>query len=603
MGPLVGLVLAFAFLALTPDSGRAQDEIPLARYNGWKVQSFKIEGVPENLRGNLIRGTSLQGKWRLLRGQDRPDFSVRILAEDLARIRLYLARHGYPAAVVDPVIIPDERGQRLDVVLRVDAGNPVRVGRIDLKGWPAAVAPPDTTDPDVLRPGEIFSDSRVATGKEILRETLMDAGFAEVKVDVGAEPMARGLVAVTVAVEAGSFYRIAELDIVGCSEDLVPVARRVLNLRPGDEYSRRKLRDASLDLRSTQLFRLVVLETEPIGPGDLKVTAQLDNNRMKTLETSVGTWSDNPWMVKSSWTHRNLFGGGVGFDVRGVVATHRLGVGAGVFWLGWLSPRAKTTASAGFLVEDEDAYISHEAKAEIVQSFRPRKRDIWNIGISVSSTRVDGRGQESTDLPEEQGRLLEFWTDKKWDRTDNQMFPTQGGYIKVSFTAAPPGFFSEIPYISAQGDAMLVQKLSGRLLVAGRMRVGAAEPLGEALEVIATRRFFAGGYNTHRGYGRRKLGPRDASGNARGGEFVALAGAEVRFPLVWEFDGAVFVDAGQLWATPQDAILRNIPLAVGASVDIRSPLGPVRVGYAHNFANLVPGEPIDLWHFGIGYPW
>lgn len=53
----------------------------------------------------------------------------------------------------------------------------------------------------------------------------------------------------------------------------------------------------------------------------------------------------------------------------------------------------------------------------------------------------------------------------------------------------------------------------------------------------------------------------------------------------------------------QDAILRNIPLAVGASVDIRSPLGPVRVGYAHNFANLVPGEPIDLWHFGIGYPW
>jgi outer membrane translocation and assembly module TamA len=38
-------------------------------------------------------------------------------------------------------------------------------------------------------------------------------------------------------------------------------------------------------------------------------------------------------------------------------------------------------------------------------------------------------------------------------------------------------------------------------------------------------------------------------------------------------------------------------------IDFRTPIGPLRVGYAHNIAHLTPGEPKGLFHFGIGYPW
>jgi outer membrane protein insertion porin family len=228
---------------------------------------------------------------------------------------------------------------------------------------------------------------------------------------------------------------------------------------------------------------------------------------------------------------------------------------------------------------------------------------MWNVGITVSHTDVNRKTPDAADVPESQGRLLEIWTDVKWDRTDDPLFPTRGGYFKTSLTVAPSWFFSEVPYVSVQCDAAAYRSPLQGLVFAGRVRVGWARPLGEALEVMATRRFYAGGYNTHRGYGRRKLGPLDDVGDALGGEFVSLAGLEMRFPVVWILEGAVFADAGQVWAEPWQATLKGFPVALGLDLDLRTPLGPVRAGYGWNVVNQIEGQPGSIFHFGIGYPW
>jgi outer membrane protein assembly factor BamA len=216
---------------------------------------------------------------------------------------------------------------------------------------------------------------------------------------------------------------------------------------------------------------------------------------------------------------------------------------------------------------------------------------------------VDRKNPDASDVPESQGRLLELWTDVKWDRTDDPLFPTRGGYFKTSFTVAPAELISEIPYVSIQCDAAGYRSPFEGLVFAGRIRVGWQKPLGNAEEVLATRRFYAGGYNTHRGYDRRKLGPLDDAGDALGGEFVGLAGIEMRFPLFWILEGAVFADAGQIWATPSEATLKGFPLAVGLDLDLRTPLGPVRAGYGWNVVNQIENQPRSIFHFGIGYPW
>ncbi len=602
---LFQLVMALVILPIAFAAGesRAQLHEDWEAYKGWEIKSFSIEGIPDELKGDVQSGLAQTGKWKLIGGMTRPDFSVKMLAEDLARIRLFLARNGYPAAVVEPIAVPKPEGRQLELTLRVVPGDPVRIGRVTLNGWPEAVAFPDTADADNLAVGEIIRDVRIEEAFGYLKNQLLDSGYATVSLTYTIEPMGLGLVGLAFDVEPGEFYKISQVEIRGCGDDLLAVARRVMNIEPGVDYSLRLISNASLDLRSTQLFSKVAIEVEPVGPGELKLTANLEDSRMRTLQAGVGTFSDNPWLVRAGWRHRNMFGHGVGFDVMGVVGTHRLGLGTGVSWLGILSPRARTRAGLGFLVEDEDAYRSNESRIDFVQSFRPRNRDIWNIGLTFSLTDVERKISDASDVPESQGRLMEIWTDVKWDLTDAPLFPKSGGFFKTSFTVAPPGFFSEIPYVSIQGDASVYRSPFDPVVFAGRVRVGWATPLGEAVEVLATRRFYAGGYNTHRGYGRRKLGPLDSGGNALGGEFVALAGLEMRFPLVWILDMALFADAGQVWAQPHEATLKGFPLAIGLDLDLRTPMGPVRAGYGWNIANRIEGQPRDIFHFGIGYPW
>ena len=558
--PPMMVLLACLLLSLTAGPAAAQDNLEWEKYQGWKIKSFKLEGVPKELDKDLRTGLAQTGRWKFLRGMQRPDFSLRQLAEDLARVRLFMARNGFPAATVEPFAERDPEGRQLELTLRVTPGDPVRIGRLEWVGWPEGVALPDTADAVNLARGEILRDVRVEEARAALVRLLHNAGYAQVAVTSTLRPEDLGRVAIVYEVSPGDYYRITEVKIVGCSDDLLKVAHRVMNIEPGVAFSQELLTRASLDLRSTQLFGMVVLKAEPIGPGELKLTAELENGRMKTIEASVGTFSDNPWLVRAGWKHRNLFRNGVGFDAGGVVGTHRLGATVGANWLGFLSPRARSRVGLGFLIEDEDAYHSQESRISVTQSFRPRRRDIWNVGVTMSYTEVERRNPDSTDIPESQGRLLEIWTDVKWDRTGDPLFPKDGGFFKISFTVAPPELFSEIPYVGIQFDGSAYRSPLDPVVFAGRFRLGWAKPLGGGTEVLATRRFYAGGYNTHRGYGRRKLGPLDDAGDALGGEFVALAGLEIRFPLVWIFDCGVFVDSGQVWGTPQDAELGTLPM-------------------------------------------
>jgi len=158
-------------------------------------------------------------------------------------------------------------------------------------------------------------------------------------------------------------------------------------------------------------------------------------------------------------------------------------------------------------------------------------------------------------------------------------------------------------YASAQFDMAQYLNLPGPFVFTGRMRAGVAEPLSSGTSVLANRRFYAGGYNSHRGYERRGLGPTDLEGNSLGGEVVALLSGELRFPLIWRLEAGLFIDSGNIWESTGVTGLGEYPVAMGATVGVHTPLGPLRVGYAVNVTDLVPGRSRELWHFGIGYPW
>lgn len=603
------LLLALLPLLLTTSShARTPLEQEWTRFNGWQVDFFHLEGAPEEIEGPLAAGLALNGQPRLLRKRLLPEFHTRLLLADVARTRLFLAREGYPAASVTPEAAPDAEQRRLGVTFRVEPGPPVLVKNVELVGWPPEVAPPDSTTPGAFRPGERFRDGKLESSRLMLRRYLHDRGCALAEVRATVRPVSPAEVAVIYTAAEATVFTITELEVSGCSQDLRGVTRRLLDLEPPQLYSQTRLDEAAFDLRSTQLFRQVAFNTVPLGPGRLRLETVAENARMRTLEASVGTWSDNPWAVRGGWRHRNLLGGGKGLDATAALATHTQSAGGGLTWFGWLTPRARTRLGAQWLREDEDAYLSQEKRLDLTQNLRPRRRDLANLGISISRIDLTSYTLIDQKTADHLGTLLEIWADRKWDWTDDPLFPRSGGFTKLSAVWAPPLSLSDSPYLSLQGDASLYRSLgsgSGRpwAVLAVRGRAGWAQSLGDAPAVIPNRRFYAGGYSTMRGYARRQLGPRGSDDVATGGDMVLLAGIEARVPVVWIFDLAIFLDAGQVWWQPTDIRWDQLQAAPGLSLDVRTPLGPLRLGYAWNLGEVPSGEPTGLAHFGVGYPW
>lgn len=85
-------------------------------------------------------------------------------------------------------------------------------------------------------------------------------------------------------------------------------------------------------------------------------------------------------------------------------------------------------------------------------------------------------------------------------------------------------------------------------------RLGVAYPYGNSTILPFEKRYFSGGANSLRGWSVRSLGPGRYRGKDGRIDFINQTGdirldlnAEMRTSLFWKFQGAVFVDAGNIW--------------------------------------------------------
>src|SRR5262245_64105724 len=80
-------------------------------------------------------------------------------------------------------------------------------------------------------------------------------------------------------------------------------------------------------------------------------------------------------------------------------------------------------------------------------------------------------------------------------------------------------------------EAKKYHLLGWETILAGRLKIGFAEPLGAEENLPISERFYAGGEKSVRGYARRKLGPLDARGNPIGGLSLIEGSVELRRPI------------------------------------------------------------------------
>jgi outer membrane protein assembly factor BamA len=81
--------------------------------------------------------------------------------------------------------------------------------------------------------------------------------------------------------------------------------------------------------------------------------------------------------------------------------------------------------------------------------------------------------------------------------------------------------------------------------------LGVAVPYGNARTIPFEKQYFGGGANGVRGWSVRELGPGTFPGDGnllnQSGDIKFIASMEYRSKLFWKFQGAAFVDAGNIW--------------------------------------------------------
>ncbi len=196
-------------------------------------------------------------------------------------------------------------------------------------------------------------------------------------------------------------------------------------------------------------------------------------------------------------------------------------------------------------------------------------------------------------------------------------------------------FFS---YAKSEIDARLLYDISSSLKSAFRFFGGAGIPYGKNTPNIMPyeKRYFCGGSNSLRGWRPRTLGPgnfKDVDNPLnRTGDMKLEANAEIRFPLhLYKnyFEGALFVDAGNIWNIQKDNSYPNaefnfksladaVAIDAGfglrlifpffivradAAVPLRDPSELPGIRYQYYKYNSVSNtfKAINL-SFGIGYP-
>lgn len=511
----------------------------------------------------------------------------RRIAEDTAMARRLMESEGYFSAQVTASTARSGSADSnaLTVTLTVEPGPRYQFAAIEFEA-PARLQPilEEVSD---LRPGDPASISALLAAEARLAEELPRRGFPFLQLGerrVIVDHDTRSL-SYRLPIAPGPKATFGPIE-VGGTPVLVPGhVRSLARFKPGEPYDQRKLDDFREAILATGLFSQA--DVEPALPaGTLSdaetVTAPirvtLEPARNRTIGFGLGYGTESGVRGEVSWQHRNLFGREERLTLLGRLGTQEQLARADIQRFNFLRRDLSLVAHVAAAHESPDAYDSRRLEASIglqrETGLAWQKRWVYSAHLETEIARIEDALGERTFL------LLSLPVSVQFDGTDNLFDPTRGlrvaGYVSPELSEQA-GVFS---YIRADASASYYLPLGkdADFVLAARGHVGSIWG-ADRDRIAATRRFFAGGGGSLRGFGYQEVGPKDADGQPLGGRSLIESSLELRWRFSPSFGVVSFLDGGSVHseATPSFSDYRW-----GAGLGFRyyTNFAPIRVDLA-----------------------
>lgn len=571
----MGRMLAAAILALLVAAGAAAAEI---RYEP------EIAGVEDDL------AVLLQDASELFRLRDRPPASepaLRRRAEgDVERLIEALRSEGYFAGSVRAEIEPAESGATARLV--VDPGPAYLLTAFDL-ALPKEAPDSARGIAAELTPGALEVElGRRARAEEILRASERavarygEAGhpFAKLASRRVVVDHAARTVSVELAVEPGPYATFGDARIEGLATVDPEVARRALGWREGEPFDAAKVAASRRALARTGLFSTITVDwpEAPEPDGRLPVRVKLAEGKHRVIGAGVSYSTSEGVGTKAYWGHDNLFGAGEAFRLEGVLAELRQGVTATLRKPWFLRPDQALRLNLGVQHEALEAYESDSARAGVTLERELSERLTASGGVAFEHSLIEEQGEA---MVRDEFDLVDLPLTLAYDGADDLLNPRRGWRLDLAVTPTYGVFDTEATFftIAPGGSAYFPLDADARHVLALRASAGTIK--GESRRGIpASRRFYAGGGETVRGYGFQLVGPLDAGDQPIGGTSLLAGSVELRSMASESIGLVAFVDAGNVYEESLPDFDEGLRVGVGVGLRYYTPVGPLRLDLA-----------------------
>jgi outer membrane protein insertion porin family len=538
---------------------------------------------------------------------------------DRELIRQYYLKNGYAdARVVAANAELDVDSTGFFVNFTIDEGARYTFGAVDIQSTLPGVQPESLYGQLLTAPGDTYNGADIDKTVERLTLSVAEQGYAFVRVRPRAlpDPVNR-TISVIYNVEDGPRIYIERINIAGNGRTKDHVIRREFRLAEGDAYNPLLVDRAKKRLEGLGIFEKVAVNRSPGSARD-RVIIDVDITEKSTGELSFGAgFSTAEGVIGDvSITERNLLGNGQFLRLGVSGSLERLQVD-----LSFTEPRfLDRNLSAGFDLfhkeidqTEQSGFSTRKSGGQLRLGF-PLAQDLWmttSYGFDRNDIYDDNCGSANRNDPvnrgtskvicqeiQEQGSetyTSAFTLGVTYDKRNHPRDPTEGFYLAASSTFA--GLGGDVQYARMNAEARAYYPVTEKITLIGRAIGGHIEGWGGD-NIRVNDLFFRGG-ETIRGFDRAGVGPRDLqTGDAIGGQSFWAVTAEMRFPLPFipedlGLSGAIFADAGSVFGAndiatrlDQSGAVRladdsTIRSSVGASIMWKSPMGPLRMDFAH----------------------
>ena len=542
--------------------------------------------------------------------------------DDAKLVDRLLRSKGYYGGDVDVEITPGNGAQagRATVAVQVTPGPRYTFRTIDVK---ASGAAPESLviETLALKPGAPVDAAEVQAAEDRLRLGLPQHGYAFAQIgerDIVIDHATR-TATYSLPVSSGPLARIGSFRVEG--DELIPPRHvaRLARFDPGDVYDSRKIDDLRAALIDTGLFGTVAIQpvrtaTAADGSAVVDLAVRLEKAPLRTIAATAGYGTGEGFRLEVSWQHRNFIPPEGALTLRGVAGTQEQRAAAELRFSNWQKRDQALSGRVEASHENRDAYEATSftlgARIERETNLIWQKKWLYSFGAELLAS--DERDKAGVPIDDDDGPndgpplaegerrtffIAAFPARLAYDGTDDLLDPHRS--FRLSARASPEaslqsGFFA-YTRVLIDGSAYLPM-MNEDLVLAGRVRAGSIFGADRA-RIAPSRRYYAGGGGSVRGYQYQEIGPENEAGDPIGGRSLAEFSIEARYRF-GDFGIVPFLDGGQVYTSTYPTF-DSFRWGAGIGARYYTNFGPIRFDVATPL-DPRPGDPKVAVYVAIG---